>query len=52
MVHGLDVARGVVAVSQNWKAARAQRWMLTDGFVYDWYDWVAICEEWLVWANG
>ncbi|QIW96291.1 hypothetical protein AMS68_001809 [Peltaster fructicola] len=37
MIHGLDVSRAVVAVIDDWKQARGQRWMLTDGFVYDWY---------------
>lgn len=37
MIHGLDVARGILAVMANWKDARGQRWMLTDGFVYDWW---------------
>ncbi|KAK3722452.1 hypothetical protein LTR37_002444 [Vermiconidia calcicola] len=38
MIHGQDVARAVVAVSEKWDdAGRGQRWMLTDGFVYDWW---------------
>ncbi|KAM7221985.1 hypothetical protein V8F06_002736 [Rhypophila decipiens] len=42
MIHGLDVARAILAVSQSDKAkwdekCRGQRWMLTDGFVYDWW---------------
>lgn len=37
LIHGEDVARAVVAVSEKWEAARGQRWMLTDGFVYDWW---------------
>lgn len=37
MVHGLDVARAVVAVMSNWYSSKGQRWMLTDGFVYDWW---------------
>lgn len=37
MVHGDDVARAVVAVMGHWDKARRQRWMLTDGFVYDWW---------------
>lgn len=37
MIHGLDVSRAVIAVTDDWKHAKGQRWMLTDGFVYDWY---------------
>lgn len=37
LVHGLDVSRAIVAVIGNWEAAKGQRWMLTDGFVYDWW---------------
>lgn len=37
MIHGEDVARAVVAVVARWEKARGQRWMLTDGFVYDWW---------------
>lgn len=37
LVHGLDVARAVIAVMGNWYSSKSQRWMLTDGFVYDWY---------------
>lgn len=37
MVHGDDVARAIVAVMGKWEKARGQRWMLTDGFVYDWW---------------
>lgn len=37
LVHGLDVARAVVAVTRDWETAKGQRWMLTDGFVYDWW---------------
>lgn len=37
LVHGLDVARGLLAVVARWEAAKGQRWMLTDGFVYDWW---------------
>ncbi|KAK1833477.1 hypothetical protein QBC39DRAFT_47463 [Podospora conica] len=37
MVHGEDVARGVVGVidAKEWRGG--ERWMLTDGFVYDWW---------------
>ncbi|KAF2721958.1 hypothetical protein K431DRAFT_267546 [Polychaeton citri CBS 116435] len=39
MVHGVDVARAVLAVvGSEWGSmAKGQRWMLTDGFVYDWW---------------
>jgi len=37
MVHGLDVARAIVAVTENWNKSFGQRWMVTDGFVYDWW---------------
>ena len=30
-------ARAVVAVMREWETAKGQRWMLTDGFVYDWW---------------
>lgn len=35
MVHGRDVARAILAVMQSWPGA--SRWMITDGFVYDWW---------------
>ncbi|KAK4132675.1 hypothetical protein BT67DRAFT_406174 [Trichocladium antarcticum] len=50
LVHGVDVARAVVAVVDDgadegllqgegrWeRAGRGQRWMVTDGWVYDWW---------------
>lgn len=39
MIHGQDVARAIVAIFGKWDQAPAkgERWMLTDGFVYDWY---------------
>lgn len=39
MIHGVDVARVIVAVVRaDWEAVgRGQRWMVTDGFVYDWW---------------
>lgn len=37
MIHGLDVSRAILAVIDQWDTAKGQRWMLTDGFVYDWY---------------
>lgn len=46
LIHGVDVARAIVAVSQNWNKAKGQRWMLTDGVVYDWWELFA------GWAEG
>lgn len=38
LVHGEDVARSILAViTKQWKVSEGQRWMLTDGFVYDWW---------------
>jgi len=40
LIHGEDVARAIIAVTSNWEAATRDgqgRWMLTDGFVYDWW---------------
>lgn len=37
MIHGIDVSRAIVAVMDDYPRAKGQRWMLTDGFVYDWY---------------
>ncbi|KAK3348996.1 hypothetical protein B0T25DRAFT_582031 [Lasiosphaeria hispida] len=40
LIHGVDVARAVAAVvaSEKWEGSgKGQRWMLTDGFVYDWW---------------
>ncbi|KAF4551291.1 Hypothetical protein D9617_14g077480 [Elsinoe fawcettii] len=46
MVHGVDVGRALVAIVKKWeedrlsdecKSCHGQRWMLTDGFVYDWW---------------
>lgn len=42
MVHGLDVARAILAVTGDWhRHGKGQRWMLTDGFVYDWWSLMA-----------
>ncbi|EJD07147.1 uncharacterized protein FOMMEDRAFT_75974 [Fomitiporia mediterranea MF3/22] len=38
LIHGIDVARAVLAVHQNFAAASGQRWLLTDCRVYDWWD--------------
>lgn len=63
MVHGVDVARVIVGVMQaggaeaaaggddgGWDGVgRGQRWMVTDGFVYDWWSlfasWSSIGED-------
>ena len=51
MVHGADVARGILAVMEKWESEATEsvrgggkgakvggeRWMLTDTFVYDWW---------------
>ncbi|KAH9828520.1 hypothetical protein Tdes44962_MAKER09265, partial [Teratosphaeria destructans] len=42
MIHGQDVARAILAVVSSgegdWEGkCKGQRWMLTDGFVYDWW---------------
>jgi len=37
MVHGEDVARGIVGVHLNFEKAKGERFMLTDLFVYDWW---------------
>lgn len=38
MIHGLDVARAILAVHAEFSKARGQRWIITDGRVYDWWD--------------
>lgn len=38
MIHGLDVARAIVAVLDRFSLAAGQRWILTDQRVYDWWD--------------
>lgn len=38
MIHGIDVARAILAVHSNFSKAIGQRWLLTDGRVYDWWD--------------
>jgi len=37
-VHGLDVAQSVLAVHREPKLAAGQRWLITDGRVYDWWE--------------
>ncbi|KAF9444692.1 hypothetical protein P691DRAFT_711478 [Macrolepiota fuliginosa MF-IS2] len=38
LIHGIDVARAVLAVHGNLSRAQGQRWILTDGRTYDWWD--------------
>ena len=38
MIHGLDVARCILAVVADFDKAEGQRWILTDGRIYDWWD--------------
>ncbi|THV06405.1 hypothetical protein K435DRAFT_789540 [Dendrothele bispora CBS 962.96] len=38
MIHGIDVARAILAVHGDWSKASGERWLLTDGRVYDWWD--------------
>ncbi|KAI8451185.1 hypothetical protein BY996DRAFT_7318986 [Phakopsora pachyrhizi] len=38
MIHGLDVSRSIVRVFEKFHLAAGQRWILTDGRVYDWWD--------------
>lgn len=38
MIHGVDVSRAILAVHANFSKASGQRWILTDGRVYDWWD--------------
>ena len=45
MIHGLDVSRAVLAVHANFERAAGERWLLTDGRVYDWWDWASAWGE-------
>ena len=38
MIHGIDVAHAILAIHCNFSKAPGQRWILTDGHVYDWWD--------------
>ncbi|KZT35766.1 hypothetical protein SISSUDRAFT_990071 [Sistotremastrum suecicum HHB10207 ss-3] len=38
LIHGLDVARAILAVHNEPKKAVNNRWLVTDGRVYDWWD--------------
>jgi len=44
VIHGLDVARLIVAVHQRPIEANGQRWMVTDGRIYDWWDLTALVD--------
>ncbi|KAF8637077.1 hypothetical protein AX17_003077 [Amanita inopinata Kibby_2008] len=38
LIHGLDVSRAILAIHSHFDKARGQRWIVTDGRVYDWWD--------------
>ncbi|KAL4245291.1 hypothetical protein ABKN59_009814 [Abortiporus biennis] len=38
MIHGEDVSRAILAVHEQFNKANGERWILTDGRVYDWWD--------------
>ncbi|KAH6913604.1 hypothetical protein BKA70DRAFT_1421868 [Coprinopsis sp. MPI-PUGE-AT-0042] len=38
LLHGVDLARAILAVHFNFDKASGQRWMLTDGRIYDWWN--------------
>ncbi|KAF8176173.1 hypothetical protein K438DRAFT_1979304 [Mycena galopus ATCC 62051] len=38
LIHGLDLARAILAVHADFSKAAGQRWLLTDGRVDDWWD--------------
>jgi len=38
LIHGADIARAILAVHHNFDGAQGQRWILSDGRVYDWWD--------------
>ncbi|KAJ7153636.1 hypothetical protein C8R46DRAFT_1119442 [Mycena filopes] len=45
LIHGLDLARAILAVHANFDAAAGQRWLITDGRVYDWWDLASAWDE-------
>ncbi len=45
MIHGLDISRAILAVHANFDRSVGQRWLVTDGHVYDWWDWAAAWGE-------
>ncbi|EKM79012.1 hypothetical protein AGABI1DRAFT_75582 [Agaricus bisporus var. burnettii JB137-S8] len=38
LIHGIDVARAILAVHGNFLRAQGKRWILSDNRVYDWWD--------------
>ncbi|KAF7312674.1 hypothetical protein MIND_00281700 [Mycena indigotica] len=38
LIHGEDVARAILAIHNDFATAAGERWLLTDGRVYDWWD--------------
>ncbi|KAJ7447069.1 hypothetical protein B0H11DRAFT_369021 [Mycena galericulata] len=46
LIHGLDLARVILAVHSDFSKAAGQRWLITDGRVYDWWDLAS------VWGSG
>jgi hypothetical protein len=38
MIHGFDVAQAILAVHNNFSRSVGERWLVTDGRVYDWWD--------------
>lgn len=38
LLHGIDLARSILAVHYDFEKANGQRWMLTDGRIYDWWN--------------
>jgi hypothetical protein len=49
LIHGADVAKGILAVHQNFDRVEGKRWILTDLWVYDWwslmFDWGGKLED-------
>ena len=38
LIHGGDVARGIVKVWEGWEGVRGRRWIVCDLRVYDWWE--------------
>ncbi|CAK5264473.1 unnamed protein product [Mycena citricolor] len=38
LIHGHDIARAVLSIHADFEKAAGQRWILTDGRVYDWWE--------------
>ncbi|KAF8910426.1 hypothetical protein CPB84DRAFT_1672646 [Gymnopilus junonius] len=38
VIHGVDIARAILAIRDDFTKAQGQRWIVTDGRVYDWWD--------------